>query len=283
MSNNIVVGYKVFNPDWTCRGFQYEVGKHFVHDGDVEECRSGFHFCESLADCFSYYPFDPKNKVAIVEASGQITERGSDCSKRACSELFVREEIAWEEVLRLCNTGSRNTGRGNTGNWNTGDRNTGNWNTGDRNTGDRNTGDRNTGNRNTGDWNTGDWNTGDWNTGDWNTGDRNTGNRNTGDRNTGNRNTGDWNTGDRNTGYFNTTTPDVIDVFNKSCSREEFDKWDKPNFLYFVTVDDYGNALDYKEQFQKAWKEASEEEKEQMKKCPNFDPDVFYEISGIRV
>lgn len=24
-----VKGYKVFNPDWTCRGFQYEVGKIF--------------------------------------------------------------------------------------------------------------------------------------------------------------------------------------------------------------------------------------------------------------
>ena len=24
---NIMEGYKVFEPDWTCRGFQYEVGK----------------------------------------------------------------------------------------------------------------------------------------------------------------------------------------------------------------------------------------------------------------
>lgn len=23
-----IKGYKVFNPDWTCRDFQYEVGKH---------------------------------------------------------------------------------------------------------------------------------------------------------------------------------------------------------------------------------------------------------------
>lgn len=25
-------GYKVFNPDWTCRGFQYSVGETFEED-----------------------------------------------------------------------------------------------------------------------------------------------------------------------------------------------------------------------------------------------------------
>ena len=25
-------GYKVFKPDWTCRGFQYSVGKTFEED-----------------------------------------------------------------------------------------------------------------------------------------------------------------------------------------------------------------------------------------------------------
>ena len=27
---NEVRGYKVFNPDWTCRNFQYEVGKTYT-------------------------------------------------------------------------------------------------------------------------------------------------------------------------------------------------------------------------------------------------------------
>lgn len=34
----IIKGYKVFNPDWTCRGFQYEVGKTFKHDGNIKMC-----------------------------------------------------------------------------------------------------------------------------------------------------------------------------------------------------------------------------------------------------
>ena len=40
-----IKGFKVFNPDWTCRGFKYEVGKTFVHNGNIEMCGSGFNFC----------------------------------------------------------------------------------------------------------------------------------------------------------------------------------------------------------------------------------------------
>jgi hypothetical protein len=34
-------GYKVFEPDWTCRGFQYEVGKTFEEDVTPSCCNSG--------------------------------------------------------------------------------------------------------------------------------------------------------------------------------------------------------------------------------------------------
>lgn len=38
-------GYKVFSQDWTCRGFKYEVGKTYEHQGNIEMCGKGFHFC----------------------------------------------------------------------------------------------------------------------------------------------------------------------------------------------------------------------------------------------
>ena len=28
-NKNVVKGYKMFNSDWTCKGFQYEVGKTY--------------------------------------------------------------------------------------------------------------------------------------------------------------------------------------------------------------------------------------------------------------
>ena len=34
-------GFKVFDPDWTCRGFQFEVGKVFEEDVDPRGCERG--------------------------------------------------------------------------------------------------------------------------------------------------------------------------------------------------------------------------------------------------
>ena len=42
-------------------------------------------------------------------------------------------------------------------------------------------------------------------------------------------------------------------------------------------------TLDYKEAFKEAWNNTSKEEHEQVKQLPNFDADIFYKISGIRV
>ena len=66
-----VKGYKVFNSDWTCRGFKYKVGKTYTHKGRIGLCETGFHFCMNVADCFNYYSFYPKKKVAEVIAHGK--------------------------------------------------------------------------------------------------------------------------------------------------------------------------------------------------------------------
>lgn len=41
-----VKGYKVFNPDWTCRGFKYSVGETFEEEVELSVCNRGFHFCK---------------------------------------------------------------------------------------------------------------------------------------------------------------------------------------------------------------------------------------------
>lgn len=90
-------GYKVFNHDWTCIGFQYEVGKTFEEDVTPSCCERGFHFCKKLTNCFHYYDFDPNNKVAKVIALGEIDE-GDNGEKCCTNKIQVVEEISWEDV-----------------------------------------------------------------------------------------------------------------------------------------------------------------------------------------
>lgn len=60
-------GYKVFKHDWTCRDFQYEVGKTYKHDGPLKICRSGFHFCRNVDDCFNYYRLGKTRTVFVFD------------------------------------------------------------------------------------------------------------------------------------------------------------------------------------------------------------------------
>jgi len=130
-------GYKVFNPDWTCREFQFEVGKTFEEDVKPECCEQGFHFCTKASDCFNYYRFDPENKVAEVEAIGEVNTNDED-TKCCTNKLHIIREITWQEVLELVNLGKACTGLCNSGDWNSGDWNSGDWNSGNRNSGDWN-------------------------------------------------------------------------------------------------------------------------------------------------
>ena len=125
-------GYKVFNSDWTCRGFQFEVGKTFTEDVTPVCCDRGFHFFTKAADCFKYYDFDPDNKVAEVEALGDI-DTNNDDSKCSTNKIHIIREITWQEVLDLVNLGKGCTGFRNSGDWNSGNCNSGNWNSGDWN------------------------------------------------------------------------------------------------------------------------------------------------------
>lgn len=204
-------GYKVFNPDWTCRGgFQYEVGKTFEEEVTPVCCDRGFHFCTEVADCFNYYSFNPKNKVAEVEALGDISAAANGIDSKHCTnKIKIVRELSWYEVLDLANqgrgcTGINNSGDYNTGNCNSGDYNSGDCNTGDFNSGDYNNGDFNSGCYNSGRYNSGNFNGGRYNSGRYNSGSFNVGERNSGDCNSGNYNTGDWNSGNYNSGRYNT-------------------------------------------------------------------------------
>ena len=253
-----IKGYKVFNSDWTCRDFQYEVGKTFTHKGEIELCGSGFHFCKELKDCFSYYNFDSNNKVAEILAIGN-TITGDD--KSVTDKIKIVKELSWYDVLTMVNIGKDNTGFLNSGNCNSGD-----WNSG---------------NRNSGDWNSGDCNSGMFNSCDY------------------------------SNGLFNTKSP-KISLFNKPTKMtfEEFKvkhneafnllyyskfnltEWidicemsgeEKVKHPEYKTLNGYLKQYSYKEACQNVWDNFTKQERNKIKKLPNFDKDIFFDITGIKV
>ncbi|POR98759.1 DUF7666 domain-containing protein [Haemophilus influenzae] len=164
--NKEIIAYKGFNQDWTCRGYQYEIGKTYEHKGDVKACKSGFHACEYPLDVLSYYS-PAVSKFAVVKMSGE-TSKDSDDTKIASAKITIETEINLPEMVKKAvewikgkvdwdaaeksntgngsvatNTGDRsaatNTGNGsvatNTGSWSVAT-NTGSWsaatNTGNR-------------------------------------------------------------------------------------------------------------------------------------------------------
>ena len=273
--NEIIKGFKVFNPDWTCspngNTKQYTCPGKFEEDVTPVRCGQGMHFCKAAADCFNYYDFNPDNHVAEVAAYGTVVEEGDKC---ATNKLEIIREIPWAELLEMVNTGKGCAGLCNSGDWNSGD-----WNSGNRNSGNRNSG-----NRNSGDCNSGDCNSGDWNSGDWN------------------------NTNFSN-GCFNTVEP-TIHLFNKPSSWTYRDwlnsearylmnqiQGDILEWVYLSDMTDeekaahpetettggYLKELDNSECAVIWWRSLDQRQKNVIMAIPNFDKAIFKEITGIDV
>lgn len=296
MAETTVKGYKVFNPDWTCRGKQYICPGTFEEDGEISVCSKGMHFCKRAADCFNYYTFTPENHVAEVIAYGEVVEDGD---KYCTNKLEIVREVPWAEVLEVVNagtgnTGCRNVGKGNSGSWNVGYWNSGNCNDGVLNAGAGNNGDCNSGCCNSGDGNTGDHNIGDRNSGSWNTG---------------NGNSGDWNKCSHSSGCFNTVDhkiylfdkpsewtcrdwleSEAYDLFSQMVCRaaewvylRDMSEEEKAAHPDAKTTGGYLKVLSKFECAISWWRELSDDGRAVIKAIPNFDPAIFKEITGIDV
>ena len=290
---------KGFDKDLRCRGMQFEVGKEYstgVADADISLCTNTvFHFCDSLQKVHTHYSVMPEedNRFCEIEVLGALV---SDDTKCGSNRIRIVREILGDELNIM-----RGLTDGNTGVFNSGDCNSGIFNSGDCNSGNWNSGSRNNGNWNSGSRNSGDWNSGSRNSGDWNSGRGNSGSHNSGDWNS-----GDWNSGNCNSGFFCTNSP-KLRLFNKETdfTMEEFIKTEwyavltsgEFNLTKWRAYTDEEKAQDerkrlisgelitipYKEACANWWASLSEKDKAIIKTIPNFDANIFAEITGIDV
>ena len=261
-----MIGYKAFDENLQCRGFQFEVGKTYETGRAKEDLRlcsdTVFHFCRELHRIENVSDYCISNsRVCEVIAEGDVV---TDGDKYGTNKLTILREIPREELneYNSCNSGNCNSGNCNSGN--------------------RNSGNCNSGNRNSGNCNSGNCNSGNWNSG--------------------NCNSGNWNSGDCNSGFFNTNSP-LVRIFNKETNIPR-NNIDFPSFLYFdltvwvshdtatdeekeaykidiETCGGFTKAISYKEAFRIAWNKASKEEHKKLLELPNWNNEIFMEISGI--
>ena len=242
-----VKGFKCFNKDFTCNNFQFKVGKTFKHEGKIELCKEGFHFCKDLQNVFKYYGFDSTNHVCEIEASIEVID-GDD--KSVCRQIKIIRELSWDEVLKRSNLGINNLGFGNAGN-----RNAGNGNAGNDNAGNRNAGYGNAGNDNAGMFNS-----------------------NPGKLRLFNKEANVKWEDDRIQNAIR-YSPDFQEyVFFSNMTDAE-----KVSYPYAKTTGGYYRQLGYKEGWIRFWGNSTENVKSAFLKLPNFDKKVFEEITGIKI
>ena len=261
-----MIGYKAFDKDLKCRGFQFKVGKTYstkANKEDLELCTDTvFHFCRELhkIERVSNYKIS-ESRVCEVIATGDVV---TDGDKYGTNVIKILREIPREELDKYNS-----------------------WNSGNRNSGDCNSGNCNSGNSNSGNWNSGNCNSG---------------NRNSGNSNSGNWNSGNCNSGDCNSGFFN-SDESCVRMFNKMTDKKR-NEINIPFWCYFdltvwvshdtatdkekeehkkeiETCGGYLKTLEYKEAWRLAWDKADKDQHEELLKLPNWDNEVFEEITGI--
>ena len=67
--------YKGLDKDLKCRGYQYEEGKEYVHEGEVKVCGGGFHACGNPFDVLDFYSPGKFHRFCEVEGSGEEDKR----------------------------------------------------------------------------------------------------------------------------------------------------------------------------------------------------------------
>ena len=114
----VVTAYKGFDRNWQCRGFQFEIGQVYEHDGPVSLCNSGFHACLAPLDAFGYYALVDGAHYAEVVLEGVSAERLDD-TKVVAQKLTVVRELTVDEIVQaqLAWTQAQKGGQASSGNY----------------------------------------------------------------------------------------------------------------------------------------------------------------------
>lgn len=242
---NVVHVFKVFRPDWTCSPNGNT--KQYTCPGKFEEegeLDVCGHGMHFCQTAADCFNYYSFNSENKVAEVIAYGEVRTDGDKSCTDKLEIVREIPWDEVLRIVNIGKNCTGRCNTGN------------------------------RNTGDCNTGDWNKSSFNTGCFNTEEQKIMLFNKPSDMT----YREWIDSDARY-LLNQIPKDVVEwVYEEDMTDEE-----KAAHPTYETTGGYLKVLDESECGQLLWGSLSDRRKEIIKAIPNFDAEIFFQCTGVRV
>lgn len=99
MSENVITSYKAFDKNMRCRDFQYEIGKEYDMNGEVECCNRGFHACKSPMEVWDYYDM-LSSRYAEVEQSGKI-DKEENSTKVCSSRIKIKAELKLADIINI--------------------------------------------------------------------------------------------------------------------------------------------------------------------------------------
>lgn len=240
---------KGMDKNMQCRGFQFEVGKEYKIDRDgrpLELCSDTvFYYCKTLARIHNFYNcYNDDNRYFEIEVLGEEITDGTKCGS---DHIKVVREIVGDELDRLKELDGTNTGLFNSGY------------------------------RNSGNWNSGNWNSGIANKCDYSNGVF-------------------CNERDNNIRIFNKPSRMSLKEYYNSKYWEamnsvpfELTKWieytqaEKAADPKKELIGGYLKTFTMEEAWANWWAELNDENREIIKSIPNFDAEIFKDITGIEI
>lgn len=293
---------KAMDKNMQCRGFQFEIGKEYKieHEGrPLELCSDTvFHYCDTLRQVCFFYSIACSSRYFEIEVMGDVVTDGYKCGS---DHIKIVRELSKEEIDCLTGLDSPNMGLWNNGTYNIGSCNDGNNNIGHKNQGSFNIGSANFHSSNIG----------HHNYGNYNSGDGNVGHSNTGSANIGSGNSGWFNKCNYSNGVFCNTDDDNIRIFNKPsglsfyefyhskymeilvtspyCCKTEWINYAPEEMLGHPDKERTGGYLkinsleEMHQKWREWWHSLTLQKQKVIQDIPNFDPEIFKDITGIDV
>ncbi len=100
-NEKVIIGYKGFNKDLTCKGYEFKVGEveSIPTNRAIKLCNTGFHACRKLSDVNRFYNLKNSSyEFCKVMSWGDIKEETGGNAKYASRHIKILRKLTSKEI-----------------------------------------------------------------------------------------------------------------------------------------------------------------------------------------